>query len=246
MRIPLKQSWLVVAVAAAPGGRAQSPAFPYLYITHPTSDGKQVEAADRPLPAPNHERLQLRVCLRTRAVGDPIEQLEIQALNQHPDYFRQRPGPNVTITVTQVAPQRRAGLPFRVNSSGGGKSLTEHYVSVDIDLVEDRAARRQKAQGFVEWIAAEARRQGAASQTLSILQGNPERMQAMIDQFEDQYVNNPPGDYEIVAEYRPVSRGNHWTGTLVSRPFRVRVVAGPDFFDRAREKAGARSPQPAK
>ena len=89
----------------------------------------------------------------------------------------------------------------------------------------------------MEWIAAEARRQGAASQTLSILQDNPQRMQAMIDQFEDQYVNNPPGEYEIVAQYRPVSPGPHWTGTLVSRPFRVRVVAGPDFFDRARAKA---------
>lgn len=37
-----------------------------------------------------------------------------------------------------------------------------------------------------------------------------------------------------------------WTGTLVSRPFRVRVVAGPDFFDRAREGMAARSRQPAK
>ena len=234
MGFRLKQSWLVVAVAAiaaAPGGRAQTPALPYLYITPAAGDGKQIEAT------PNHERIALRVCLRTRAVSDPIEQLDIQALNQHPDYFRQRPGPNVTLTVTQVAPQRRTDLPFRVNSSGGGKSLTVHYVSVDIDLLEDRAVRRQRAQGFVEWIAAEARRQGAASQTLSILQDNPQRMQAMIDQFEDQYVNNPPGEYEIVAQYRPVSPGPHWTGTLVSRPFRVRVVAGPDFFDRARAKA---------
>jgi hypothetical protein len=121
-----------------------------------------------------------------------------------------------------------------------------HYVNVDIDFLEDPTIRRQKAQGFVEWIVAEARRQGAVSQALGILQGNPQQMQAMIDQFAVQYVNNPPGEYEIAARYTPVSEGRHWSGTLVSRPFRVSVVAGPDFFDRAREKMGSRIPQPAK
>ena len=236
MRVPVKELMLAVVIAAT--ALAQAPAFPYLYITHTTSDGKQVEATSQPIQFSNHERLNLRVCLRTRAVGDPIEQLEIQAVNQHPDYFRQRAGPNVTLKVIQIAAQPQEGISCRVNSSGGGKSLTVHYVNAEIDLLEDRAVRRQRAQGFVEWIAAEARRQGAKSQALSIMNGDPRQMQAMVDQMENQYVNNPAGDYEIVAHYQPVSRGRHWTGTLVSRPFRVRVVPGPDFFDRAREKMG--------
>ena len=237
---------LMAALATTAVGRAQISALPQLYITHTTRDGQQVETGNRPLQAANHERLQLRVCLRTRSVADPIEQLEIQALNQHPDYFRQRPGPNVTLSVTRVGPGSRESVPFRVNSSGGGKSLTVHYVSADIDFLEDRTIRRHKAQEFVDWFAAEARRQGAVSQALGILQSNPEQMQAMVDQVADQYVNNPPGDYEVVARYTPVSAGTHWRGTLVSRPFRVSVIGGPDFFDRARERMGAQTPRPAK
>jgi hypothetical protein len=63
--------------------------------------------------------------------------------------------------------------------------------------------------------------------------------QRLVEHFEESYVNNPPGDYEITARYTPTTAEN-WKGTLVSAPVRLRVVNAGDFFDVIKAKEGAK------
>jgi len=123
--------------------------------------------------------------------------------------------------------------------------LALHYVSADIDVLEDVGERKRKARAYLDWMADEAKKQGVGSQTLAVVQNNPQQMQAMVDPIADQYVNNPPGDYEVTARYQPVSRGDHWMGILTSAPFRVRVMAGPDGFELMKQKASSSRVQPS-
>ena len=140
----------------------------------------------------------------------------------------------MTLSIEKVTAQGRVSVPFRVVSSGGGKNLTVHYVAAAADLLEDKAVRQQKVRLFLEWMTVEVKRQGQGSHLTTLAQGQPK----ILESFEEQYIHNPPGDYEIAARYTPVSRGDHWTGTLVSAPLRVRISDGPDFFDLLKERMG--------
>ncbi|HYM10916.1 MAG TPA: hypothetical protein VEU62_09290, partial [Bryobacterales bacterium] len=99
--------------------------------------------------------------------------------------------------------------------------------------------RQQRAEHFVDWMLSQP-----AAQRLDRLVQNLKPQLA--EQFEDQYINNPPGDYEITARYTP-STPENWKGVLVSAPFRIRVIDAGDFFDvmKAKVAAGAGNrPQP--
>jgi hypothetical protein len=126
---------------------------------------------------------------------------EIRALNQHPDYYKARPPANIMLSVRRVTVGSRQEVPFRVNSSGGGKDLAIWYVSADIDLLEDKDVRLKRAGQFVEWMAAQVPEDSRA-RLLSGLIGNG----GIVAYFEEQYINNPPGDYEIIARYTPSTR----------------------------------------
>jgi hypothetical protein len=102
--------WRLGAVAvylAAAGSiaAAQSRPLPYLSVELWNSNGKVAPAADGFITVPNNERIRTRVFLRVRSVSDPVEDLEIQATNQHPDYFKARPPANLTLQVQQLAPE---------------------------------------------------------------------------------------------------------------------------------------------
>jgi len=162
-------------------------------------------------------------------VEDRFEQPEIRALNQHPEYFTRRPPPNIALTLHQILLDGRPGsgkdMPFRVNSPGGGKDLTIYYVNVDLDMLEERSVRLQRAEKFVAWMLAQV-----PADTQSHLLETASAKQRLIEHFEDSYINNPPGDYEITARYTPTTEEN-WKGTLVSAPARLHVVNAGDFFD---------------
>ena len=116
-------------------------------------------------------------------------------------------------------------MPFRVNSSGGGKDLAVYFVNVDLDMLEEKTVRLQRAAQFVDWMLAQS-----PDDARSHLLETPAGKQRLIEHFEESYTNNPPGDYEITARYTPTTPQN-WRGTLVSAPARLRVVNAGDFFD---------------
>ena len=112
---------------------------------------------------------------------------------------------------------------FRVNSSGGGKNLEVYYVDAEIDLLEEKAVRQQRAEEFVEWILT----QPGGERQSQLLHAAKQRL---VDQFEGQYIHNPPGEYEISARYTPSTPGN-WAGILESGPARFRVLEAVDSFE---------------
>ena len=122
-------------------------------------------------------------------------------------------------------PDGRHEVPFRVNSSGGGKDLAVYFVNVDINILEERTVRLKKAEEFVDGMLA----QSPADPRSQMILNSPGK-QRLIDHFEEAYINNPPGEYEISARYTPTTEGN-WRGSLVSAPARLRVVNSGDFFD---------------
>lgn len=205
---------------------AQQP--PYLYFTVTTKEGKQLRAGRDPILVPNNERIRLEICLQARTVEEDFEQLEIQALNQHPDYFKNRPGPNVTLKVRRLDGEAATEMPFRVNSSGLGKNMTVHYVNADIDILEDKTQRLEKARLFTEWLAAEVKKQtpSGASHVLA----SARSADLMIPMFEQQYINNPPGDYEVVARYAPTPAARYWRSPLAAR-LRITVIQSGDAFE---------------
>src|SRR5205823_4983470 len=93
--------------------------------------------------------------------------------------------------------------PFRVTSSGGGKDLTVYYVQADIDILEEKEIRLKRAKQFVEWMASQVR-----GDTGSQLLKTPDGKSRMASYFEEQYINNPPGEYELTARYTPTTPDN--------------------------------------
>jgi hypothetical protein len=164
-------------------------------------------------------------------VADRFEQPDIQALNQHPDYFKERPPANITLSVRRVWARGGEEVPFRVSSSGGGKDLTVYYVQADIDVLEEKEVRLKRAEQLVEWMAAQA----PEGSRLLESAGGKSRMAAL---FEEQYVNTPPGEYEFIARYAPTTQDN-WRGSLVSAPIRIKVVDHGDLFDAMKAKMAA-------
>lgn len=227
--------WLVGAFCAA----AQTPRTPYLYFRLNTPRGMQTLAPGRFAEAATNKAVALEVCIRANKVEDRFEQPQIRALNQHPEFFANRPPPNIEITLRRVLPNglpdSGEAMPFRVNSSGGGKDLEVYFVNVDLDMLEEKAVRLRKAGQFVEWMLAQF-----PADAQSRLLAAPAGRQRLIEHFEESYINNPPGDYEITARYTPTTAEN-WKGTLVSAPARLRVVNAGDFFDviKAQQKANA-------
>jgi hypothetical protein len=209
---------------------AQTPGTPYLYFRLITPHGIQRLQPGRAVQVSNNSAIQLEVCVRARTVEDRFEQPDIEALNKGPEYFSQRPPANIVLTLNRVLPEGRQEMPFRVNSSGGGKDLAVYFVMVEIDMLEDRAVRLKRAVQFVDWMLT----QSPADTRSQMLLNSPAK-ERLIEHFEETYINNPPGDYEIAARYTPTTQEN-WKGNLVSAPARIHVVQSGDFFDAIKAK----------
>ncbi|HET9320150.1 MAG TPA: hypothetical protein VFO27_10245 [Bryobacteraceae bacterium] len=190
-------------------------------------------APGRLTEVPNNQRISLQICIKARTVADQFEQPEIRALNQHPDYYKVRPPANVTLSVRRVTDSSPQEVLFRVYSSGGGKDLAIWYVSADIDLLEEKDVRLKRARLFVEWMAAQVPEDSRAR-----LLSGPIGNGGMVSYFEEQYINNPAGDYEIIARYTP-STPQNWKGSLVTPPLRIKITDNGDFFDGLKAKLAA-------
>ena len=107
-------------------------------------------------------------------------------------------------------------------------------MDADIDLLEDKNVRLERVKRFVDWMATQA-----ANEPRAQLLQSPAGKERMVSYFEDQYISNPPGEYEIVARYTPSSPGN-WRGELTSAPFHLTIINAGDFFDKLKAQLTAR------
>ncbi|HEV2200868.1 MAG TPA: hypothetical protein VGR73_13690 [Bryobacteraceae bacterium] len=206
---------------------AQQAGLPTLYVSMAAACQNDAGTQRQPVPASNNQRIPLKICLRARTVEEAFEPLSIAAQNQGANFFQNRPGPSVTLSVKRIGNGSRSDVRFRVNSSGGGKDLTVHFVYADLDILEDQAVRDERARQFAAWMTEQAGKEDPARASRVY----PQAAGAIVPYFEEQYVNNPPGDYEIVARYAPTTAGN-WKGSLVSKPFLIHVVDQGDFFEK--------------
>jgi len=213
---------MLVAIVTA----AQQP--PYLFLRQITPAGVQTLPPNHAIQVANHDRIHLQICIRARNVAEKIEQPEVRAANQNPGYFDHRPGPNISLSIQRVIGNDRRDVPFRLSSSGLGKDLDIYWVDADIDMLEEKAVRLQKAEQFVAWIAS----QPGGERQSQLLQGS---LGTLTSYFEEQYINNPPGDYQITAKYNPTTGQNGRAG-LTSAPVRIHVMDAGDFFDTLKTK----------
>lgn len=221
---------LLVGALGAQWATSQHPAAPSLYFRLASPRGSRTMGALQSAELSSSERIHLQICVRARGVEDHFEQPDLAAENKGPEYFAHRPPPNVVLAIRRI--DSREDVRFRVISSGGGKSLEVYYVDAEIDLLEEKAVRQQRAEEFVEWMLTEP---GGEYQSHLLRAAKPR----LVDQFEEQYIHNPVGEYEISARYTPSTPAN-WAGTLESRPVRFRVVEAVDFFEAIKAKLAVR------
>jgi hypothetical protein len=173
--------------------------------------------------------------MKVRSVSDAFEMLEIQAFNQHPDYFKNRPPPNVSLQVRQVVAQGTRDVPVRIVSSGHGKNVTLYDMDATFDILEADQVREKHIRGFLEWMLEYLKNENRTDLTRTITE-EPYLGRAVAS-YNEMYVNNPVGTYQVTARYEP-STAENWRGVLMADPLKIRVVFKADFFDVM--KAGAK------
>ena len=220
---PLSTCLCVLAVAAS-GALAQGPV---LYLSHTDQQGKRVRLGADPIRVPGNQRIPLDVCLDAGGVRQPIEQLEVQAVNQHPDYFKNRPPANITLVVRRLTQQGARDVSFTITSSGGGQDLSLHYRNADLDIIADTAVREAKFREFASSIMARAVQEPSATPDAVARLTRPGTIDNFVRYFEaSNMAYIAPGEYEITAFYAPTTP-DHWRGRVVSRPIRITVFDAP-------------------
>jgi hypothetical protein len=132
----------------------------------------------------------------------------------------------VTLQVKQILAQGTVDVPIRIVSSGGGKNITLYNVDATFDMLEPREVRETRIRNFLEWMLDVARKNGGANLAESAVNSRDK----LISLYDEKYVNNPVGTYQITARYSP-STAENWRGVLVTNPLRIRVIFKADFFD---------------
>jgi hypothetical protein len=119
-------------------------------------------------------------------------------------------------------------------SSGGGTNVTVYDVDVSFDILETPQARRQHIRQFADWMwdFATTRRAAALPQAMGDKETYATRA---VPLYDEMYINNPVGTYEITARYAP-STPRNWSGVLTSEPLKIRVIFKADFFDPMKPK----------
>jgi hypothetical protein len=182
------------------------------------------------------ERLEFQIQYVTNAPyraskGINYSPLSIRATNQHPDFFKERPGPTVSLEAWRVGANERQPVPIRIFSSGEGYSNGVHYLSVSIDILEPEEVRHNKIDQFVSQLRELASRSGSAAPGAMLGSARTQGRSAYFDEF---YISNPPGVYDLRAVFRPdlaVSSPSVLTASAL-----VEVLDGPDSLEPLKQK----------
>lgn len=236
MLVRLVIGFLLLASILTTAG-AQTTTLPYLYFEVWNEKGRVSPDENGFIVVANNERINLRVCMRVKSVEAAFEMLSIQALNQPPDYFKHRPPPNITIHVKQPIAGAKRDVPFRILSSGGGKNLTVYNVAATLDILEAKEIREKHIREFLAWMLEYVDKENPGG--LPYFMADQDAfIKRSLPAYEERYINNPVGTYEVVARYAP-STAENWGGTLRTKPLKVRVIHRADYFDLMKPKRAA-------
>ncbi|HEU4344737.1 MAG TPA: hypothetical protein VFU31_24545 [Candidatus Binatia bacterium] len=213
--------------------RPEAQTAPYLSFKFPGVSDQKGKSASDAITLKRAERCHFQIQYVTQTPYRPGKgvnygPLSIQAINQHPDFFKERPGPTVSLEVTPAGANERALLPVRVFSSGSGYSDGVHYLSVSIDILEPETVRREELGQFVSQIREAAESAGFPS---AAAKGGSEQAQTSI--FDEIYISNPVGLYHLKAVFLP-DLANPQRALTAS--VYLKVLEGPDSLDLIRQK----------
>jgi hypothetical protein len=223
--------WSVSVKAGLPQSASSSPHLSLKFSGENNQIGKVPQS---PVVIKRAERLDFQIQYVTNAPyrasrGIDYGPLSIRAINQHPDFFKERPGPTVSLEVRRVGTNERELLPIRTFSSRQGYGNGVHYLSVSIDILEPESVRQNKLDQFTKelWELAQASgfSGGAMNESAKLKGRSP---------FNELYISNPPGVYDLRAVFQPdpaVAEGK----TLTASAF-VRVLDGPDSLEQLKQK----------
>jgi hypothetical protein len=208
-------------------------AAPYLSFKFSGENNQRGKSPQSPAILKRAERLDFQIQYVTNAPYRPSRgidygPLSIRAVNQHPDFFKERPGPTVSLEVTRV---ERELLPIRIFSSGQGYGNGVHYLSVSIDILEPQTVRQNRLDQFISQfreLAAASGFSGAGAVNESA------RLQGTKTYFDEFYIGNPAGLYNLKALFQPdpaIAQGKTLTASAL-----VRVLDGPDSLELLKQK----------
>jgi hypothetical protein len=226
--------WSVSVKAGFPQSAA-----PYLSFKFSGENDQRGKSPQSPATLKRSERLEFQIQYVTNAPYRPSRgidygPLSIRAINQHPDFFKERPGPTVSLEVTRVGTNERE-LPIRIFSSGQGFGDEVHYLSVSIDILEPQPVRQNRLDQFISQfreLAAVSGFSGAGAMNDSA------RLQGTKTYFDEFYIGNPPGLYNLKALFQP-DPSVAQRRTLTASAF-VKVLDGPDSLELLKQKLAAK------
>lgn len=150
---------------------------------------------------PRNDRLDLNVTVRAPNDKATVEELAIRAENQQAGYWTNRPGPNLFVTVKRTGEKKT--MRSRIFEAGGGQSLRVHNRDFTLEMLDSPDTRTRKIRHLTKVPDASS--------------------EAAIASFDRGFVDNPPGHYEVVIEYKPA------TGVFAGRTLgRLLQVDVPD------------------
>jgi hypothetical protein len=150
---------------------------------------------------PRNDRLDLNVIVRAPNDKAAVETLAIRAENQQTGYWTNRPGPNLFVTVTRAGEQK--AMRRRIFESGGGQTLRDHYRDFTLEMLDSPDKRTRQIRHLFKVPDASA--------------------EAAIAHFDQGLVDNPPGRYDVVIEYKPAT--GVFAGRTLGRRLQVDVPA---------------------
>jgi hypothetical protein len=217
-------------------GFPQSAAFsPYLSFKFSGENNQKENLPNSPVILKRAERLEFQIQFVTNAPyraspGIDYGPLSIRAINQHPDFFKERPGPTVSLELRRVGTNERELLPIRIFSSGQGYGNGVHYLSVSIDILEPESVRQNRLDQFTSQLrelaqASEFSAAGAMHESARLQGKSP---------FSEIYISNPPGVYDLRVVFQPdpaIAQGKALTASAL-----VRVLDGPDSLELFKQK----------
>jgi hypothetical protein len=228
---------IVFCCVSVKAGFAQpASSSPYLSFKFSGENDQRGKSPQNPAILKRAERLEFQIQYVTNAPYRPSRgidygPLSIRAINQHPDFFKERPGPTVSLEVTRVSTNERELLPIRIFSSGQGYGDGVHYLSVSIDILEPQAVRQDRLSQFISHFKELASASGFSGKAAI---NESARLQGAQTYFDEFYIGNPPGVYNLKAVFRPdpaIAQGKTLTASAL-----VRVLDGPDSLELLKQK----------
>ena len=209
---------------------------PYLSFKFSGENDHRGKSSQSPVILKRPERLEFQIQYVTNAPyhssrGIDYGPLSIRAVNQHSDFFKERPGPTVSLEVMRFGGNERQLLPIRIFSSGQGYGNGVHYLSVSIDILEPQEVRQNRLSQFISQFRELAAASGFSGD--NVINENA-RLQGAQTYFAESYISNPPGLYNLKAVFQPdpaIAPGRTLTATAL-----VRVLDGPDSLDLMKQK----------